>query len=185
MERGIRFNKFWIFVWGIFFMIVIIIAVTALFSQKQTTTGSNPGETAVKSLTCESDSYYYPFFKYDNSTKKHFKIVATFSDQAFRTISLQQMLYYNDEEETKNSEALNHAAMNISFSERGMDADALGANYAMLKEGLRFSLYGEYEHMKTNEVDYFLLGESNSYDYEYLKSTYEGLGMKCASTNVK
>ena len=184
MNKGIRSNRFWVLVWSIFFLIVAAVIIVVQFSQSQTKTGTNPEELTVSSLTCESDGLAYPFLTSDGSTHKSLKVVATFSGGLLRTISLQQMLYYNDAESIRRSETENHAAMNISFGENELDPDSLEANYATLSDGMRFGIYGVFSRMKLAEFQYFLLGQVENYTYDYVRLTYEGLGMTCSEEDV-
>ncbi|MBQ6461583.1 hypothetical protein IJJ36_04140 [Candidatus Saccharibacteria bacterium] len=182
--RGLKSNRFWVLIWGCFFAVIAIVLIVSLLSQRRLIMGGDIEDTHIKSLTCESDSYLYPFFVFDQSIKKEFKIILTFDERSFKTISLQQMLYYDDDEYIKQSETKNHAAMNISFGENGLKADALDAVYARRKDGMRFGIYGVREGISDNAMRYFLLDEAEGYDYDNVKLIYEGLGMICTSMNI-
>lgn len=183
-EAKLNWNRFWVLVWSIFLLAVAVVVVVAMMSQRQTKSGSNPEEVKVQSLTCESDNVIYPFLKYDNSVQKNLKIIATFDGDKIDTISLTQMLYYADEETVIQSEGENHAGMNMSFGENGLEADALEANYAKLKDGLRFGIYGVYDKMTEAEMQYFLLNNGKERTYNDVKLTYEGLGMICVGDSL-
>ena len=89
------------------------------------------------------------------------------------------MLYYDDLDLIKQSEGENHAAMNLNFSEDGLGADALEANYAKLSDGIKISFYGTYEKNGEIGMKYFLLDKIKERSYENVKQTYEQLGMNC------
>ena len=135
-----------------------------------------------KSLTCKSDSLAYPFFEHDESTSKMLKIVAPMNGERLHAISLQYMLYYDNNELIERSESDNHAAMNLDFANNGLQSDALSANYAKLSDGLRFSLYQTMEQMQEMEKQYFLLEKNEVYDIDKLNQTYSALGMNCEIT---
>ena len=52
-------------------VVVIVIIVLILMRGTTTTSGGYPNPESTKSLSCNSDTYTYQFFKYDNSTKKN------------------------------------------------------------------------------------------------------------------
>ncbi len=184
VERHIRANRFWVLVWSIFFAIFAIVIAISLASQRGVKKGENPDAIYLSSLTCESNEYIYPFFTFDESVKSELRIIAIFGDNEFKTISLQQTLYYDDDESVAASEAVNHAAINISFGDNGLEADALGANFANTQGGMRFGLYETREKIEDEYMQYFLLDEAGGYDYEHVKRAYEELGMTCEGANV-
>lgn len=184
MSRLEKTNRFWVLMWGIFFATLAGLLVFVIFSQNETKSGENPEMTSVQSMACESDSIFYPFFTFDESSRKDLKIMVTFDNENFRTISLRQTLYYDDEDLVSQSEGHNHAAMNISFGENGLEADVLDANYATLEEGMRFSLYGVFNKMRPAEMQYFLLDGMKDYDYKTIRAKYEGMGFACKEDNL-
>ena len=182
--RNLNSNRFWVLMWGCFFALIAIVLIISLLSQRLVTISDDVEDVYIKSLTCEADNYLYPFFVFDQSIKKEFKIIVTFDEESFKTISLQQMLYYDDDEYIKQSETKNHAAMNISFGENGLEADTLDAVYARRKDGMRFGIYGVREGISDEAMKYFLLDEAESYDYDSVRLIYEGLGMICTGMNT-
>ncbi len=180
-EKGIKSNRFWVLVWGIFFAIIAFLIFVSLFSLRKEKSGENLEAVHIKSLTCTADDFLYPFLVFDNTNKKDFKVVATFDGDKIKSVSLQQMLYYDDLDLTKQSEGENHAAMNLSFSENGLGADALEANYAKLRDGIKISFYGTYEKDGETGMKYFLLNKVKELSYENVKQEYEKLGMDCES----
>ena len=181
--------------------------IASLLSQKQTSSGGGTEIVKIKSLTCKTDNYLYPLLKFDESDKKELKIVATFGESDLKSISLQQTLYYSDADLVSRSEGENHAAMNVSFAENALGADALGANYAKLSNAMVFGLYAVGDEMNETAMRYFLLdgadkkdendvgvetggeNEANGIniivgkDYSGAKQIYEGLGMSCVGEN--
>ena len=180
-EKSIKSNRFWVLVWGIFFAIIAFLIFASLFSQRQEKTGENSEAVHISSLTCTADDYLYPFLVFDNANKKDFRIVVSFEGEKIKSASLQQMLYYDDSDLIKQSEGENRAAMNMSFSENGLDPDALDANYAKLKDGIKISFYGSFERDGKTGMKYFLLDESKEYNINSAKQSYEALGMNCES----
>lgn len=179
VEKGVKSNKRWVVFWCAVLVVVLVIVCVAFSSQRRVTTGENPETTHVDALTCRSEDYLYPFLAYDESDSKEFRIVVTFNGDKFRSVSLQQNLYYSSEEEITKSETENHAAMNESFMRDGLIADAVNATYAKLQEGMRFGLYGVYEQMKSKEMKYLLIDGARGYSYDALKQQYEEIGLKC------
>lgn len=177
--KGIKSNKRWVLFWCAAFVIVFAVVMISFSSQRQITVDDGPTVKSVESLTCESSDYLYPFFVYDKSDRKSFRVLATFNGGVLRTISLQQYLYYGDEASVTASEADNHVAMNRSFGENGLVADGLNATYSRMQDGLRFGLYAVYEQMKNVEMQYFLLDGLNEYNYENLQQQYEKIGLQC------
>ena len=173
-------NRFLILVWGLIFAVVVIILLASFFSQNKIENGSRTEIIEqTKSLTCESNQYLYPFLKFDESDRKELKIVVTFNDDTFKVISLQQTLYYSDPELVMQSEAMNHAGLNVSFGENGLETDAFEANYAMLEDAMRFGIYGERNSVDDVGMQYFLLETIDKYDYEQIRNAYENLGLIC------
>ncbi|MBP5513154.1 hypothetical protein J6X73_03295 [Candidatus Saccharibacteria bacterium] len=173
----------WILVVSLFFACVAIVLFLSITGQRKTTLGSNGEVEHVRSLTCESDDFLYPYLKFDESDKKEFRIIVTFNGDEIRAISLQQMLYYNSDELIVGSEAENHAAINLSFAGDGLMADAFRANFAKLSDGLRISLYGMGEQMGNEFKKYFLLDTVNDANHENILQNYEAMGLKCVGKN--
>ncbi len=140
---------------------------------------------ASKSLTCEAEGMQYPFFEYDNSTKKTTKINATFSGNKLDTISLIQELYYNNSDEIARSEAENHSALNLKTQGEGLGPDAFGANYAKLSDRLKFSMYAKAEKLEYETVKYFELDwvESGTYNLPTMEKIYTEKGFNCETIN--
>lgn len=181
MKGGIGIlNRFLILVWGLVFSVVVVILLASFFSQNKFESGSRTEVIKqTRSLTCESDQYLYPFFEFDESDRKELKIVVTFDDEMFKVISLQQTLYYSDPELIVQSEAMNHAGLNVSFGENGLETDTFEANYAVLEDAMRFGIYGERNSIKDVGMQYFLLEGVDEYDLEHFRQAYENLGMVC------
>ena len=183
ITRTEKSNRFLVLIWSVFFGVISMGLAVSIFSQRETKSGSNEDEVHVKSITCQSDDFIYPFFKDDEIVDEEFKIIVIFDGEIPRTLSLQQVLYYNDIESIKRSEAENHAIMNNSFDNDGLGADAVNATYSLLSNGMRFGLYGVYEKMSEIEMKYFLLEGVEQYDSETLKSAYEKMGLRCIDSN--
>ena len=181
IKKAIKSNERWIMVWIMLFSGLAGWLVWMILSQNHSYVSKEPEVMTVKSLTCTSDSYLYPLFLYDESDKKDFKIIVSFAGDEIRTISLQEKLYYGDKSKIIASESVNHAEMNNSFGRDGLQADALGASYSEMDDGLRFGLYENYNKLDEKSIKYFLLDEKKQFDYNGIKKAYEELGLECSA----
>lgn len=167
---------------GIIMILAVLIFVACIFLQGETkTTGNWPKPYRSESLTCNIEGAEYPFFKYDNSKKKTTKINVEFENDNLNIISLVYLVYYDDSDQIIKSEAENHAAMNLKIQAEGLGSDALGANYARLKDSFKMSLYATKKDLNINTVKYFELDwiESGIYDLATTKAIYEEKGFVC------
>ncbi|MBR3122221.1 hypothetical protein IKF28_02125 [Candidatus Saccharibacteria bacterium] len=181
VKKGIESNKRWIAFWIVALSVIIVFVGWAAIGQHRSDTNEGPKTTQVKSLTCKSDDSLYPFFTFDDSDRRELKTIVTFIGDDVGSISLQQMLYYTDAGLIPKSESENHAAMNNSFSRDGMAVDALDATYAVLSNGLKFSIYSKFDKLNDNEMKYFLLDNLDEYDYNKIKEAYTDLGLNCGN----
>ena len=181
VKKGIESNKRWIAFWIVALSVIIVFVGWAAIGQHRSDTDEGPKTTHVKSLTCKSDDFLYPFFTFDSSDRRELKTIVTFMGDDVRSISLQQMLYYSNEELIAKSESENHATMNNSFSRDGMAVDALDATYAVLSSGMRFNIYGSFDKLSNNEMKYFLLDNLDGYDYNKIEEAYTDLGLNCGN----
>lgn len=182
IEKGIKSNGRWVIFWSIVFAIAAVVIIVSIFSQVRFDTGGEAKVTEIRALVCKSDDYFYPLLSYDESISKEFKIITTFAGDEVRSMSLQQMLYYDNNEQITMSEAENHAEMNKQFGQDGLPADALDASFAMIDNGLRVGLYSTYDRLGANSMKYFLLKETRDYDYSSIKDYYTELGLKCSDS---
>lgn len=167
---------------GIILAVIIIVLFILLLNGKTTTTGNYPDNVSDESLTCTANNIKYPFFTYDNATKKEAEINILFSRDKLKSIALTYSLYYDNQQSITGSEAHNHAAMNISFGKNGMGADALNANYAKLENRMRMSLYANGNEISNISLQYFFI-TTNSIpeNVAAFKNIYQGIGFKCES----
>lgn len=177
--------KFWLVSVGLVLLIIIAISALILFFTKGNVvvTGEYQATESVRSIACEARGLGYPFFKYDNSIDKTITVKATFNNDSLNTIALVYMLYYTDEATVKTSEAENHAAMNLRFQSEALGADALGAKYARLTDGMKFSLYADKSEMNGRTIKYFLLDNISDYGIKTLIDKYQMLGLNCEVNN--
>ncbi len=169
---------------GTTLILTAIVLFLCFFLQGETKITDNGGTTTVtKSLSCEIEGVQYPFFDYDNSTKKTTKINATFDNDELNTISLVHELYYNSSDEVTRSEAENHAALNLKTQDEGLGPDYPGANYAKLSNPnrLKLSLYIQGKKLNYGTVKYFELDwvESGTYNLSTVEKIYTEKGFKC------
>lgn len=171
---------------GTSLLLTAIVLIICFFLQGETKVVNNGATVeSSKSLVCEAEGKQYPFFKYDNATKKTTKINATFNGEKLDTISLIQELYYNSSDEIVRSEAENHAALNLKTQGEGLGPDAFGANYAKLSDRLKFSMYARAEKLTYETVKYFELDwvESGTYNLPTMEKIYTEQGFNCSAKN--
>ncbi len=136
-----------------------------------------------QSLACEAEGIQYPFFNYDNSTRKTTRVNATFSGEKseLNTISLIHELYYNNSEAIERSEAENHATLNLKTQDEGLGPDAFGANYAKLSDRMKFSMYAKASELKYETVKYLELDwvESGVFNLPTIEKIYTSKGFTC------
>ena len=170
---------------GMFLVIVAVVLLLAFFLRGQTTvSGENPDVKSTISLNCVSDDYKYDFFPYDNSDNKNLKIDIIFENEKVSSASLVYMLYYQNAENITESDAENHASMNINFSKDGLEADALNANFSKLSDGLKMSLYANIEDINDVTSKYFLLDYfDKGYTIKNIQRVYESKGLICKSNH--
>lgn len=158
----------------------IVLIIMFLLRGETTVTNSDPETVNRTTVSCEVTDLEYPFFRYDNSTKKTTKVTFLFNDDKFKTISLAQTMHYDDSDSVRGSEAQNHAAMNISFGENGLDADAFSASYSMQDDKMIMTLYATGEDFDTNTSKYFLARNYSSRStLDGLKKNYTEQGFTC------
>lgn len=170
---------------GMFLVIVAVVLLLAFFLRGQTTvSGENPDVKSTISLNCVSDDYRYDFSPYDNSDNKNLKIDIIFENEKVSSASLVYMLYYQNAENITESDAENHASMNINFSKDGLEADALNANFSKLSDGLKMSLYANIEDINDVTSKYFLLDYfDKGYTIKNIQRIYESKGLICKSNH--
>lgn len=169
-------------------LIVFIIAILGLIlffltRGKTTTSGNYPDNVSDESLVCSGENIDYPFFTYDNAIKKTAEIKALFSNNELKSIALTYSLYYNDVQSITASEAHNHAAMNKSFGEIGLNkADAYNAKYAKMEDRMQMSLYASGSEIDDTALKYFFIdtnhGETPNTVAD-VKAVYEEKGLQC------
>ncbi len=175
----------WLATAGISLILIAAALLVCFFlNGKTTVTGGWPEPETSESLSCEAEGRAYPFFRYDNSTKKTTKITAVFKNDVLKTISLVHELYYNSSAEITQSEAENHAALNLRMQDERLGADALGANYAKLEDRMKMSLFADADKLNSGTVKYFELDwtESGEYNLATARKNYEAKGYKCATS---
>ena len=182
VKKAVKSNSRWIVFWIVAFAVASIIITVSIFSQKREDDNEGATITVIKAVTCKSDDYFYPLFSHDEATKKELRIIVTFNGDDVRSLSLQQMLYYDDKDLAVKSEAENHAAINGHFGEDGMEADALGASFAVMGEGVRYGIYATYDELGMKGKKYFLLDKAKDYDFNSIKDAYTGLGLECSDS---
>lgn len=170
----------WFLIIGISLVLVAIVLMIYFFLQGETkVTGGWPEPEKSESLSCEVEGLTYPLFKYDNSSKKTTKVTAIFNDDRLEKMSLVHQQYYNNSSEIEQSEAENHAAMNLRMQDEGLGPDALGMHFARLSDSLKMSLYADASEINGSTVKYFELEGVSKYDEDTIRTAYEQKGFGC------
>ena len=182
IEKRVESNRRWVGIWAVVFAVIAIIIGVSVFSLTRLDSGEEIGSLQVNALTCKSNDYLYPFFVFDNSDSKEFKLIVTFVNDEARSLSLQQWLNYSNKEIISKSETMNHAVMNKLFEADGMEPDSLGASYSSMHDGVRMGLYSEFKKVGAVGMKYFLLDNVGQYDYNGIKQAYVNLGLSCVDS---
>lgn len=171
-------NTGWLLPVGLILLISIILLVIWIMMQGKTTiVGDTPGAEKSKAVTCTIENMDYPFFDYTEADKKTATIKAVFTKDNIDSISLTYKMNYDNKEAVKNSEALNHAAMNNSFGSV-LGPDALGATYSTANKAFQMTLYASKSDLNENSRKYFLMEAPLKGLKEY-KTHYENNGFEC------
>ena len=168
---------------GVIFLVLAAVFLIWFFLQGQTMImGDFPEPEVSTSLTCTSNTYSYPFFVYDNSLGRELTVNSVYGDDKLKYISLTYSLKYNSSEAIYESEAQNHAEMNILFSNDRLEADAFGAKYSRMSGEMQFSIFANADTINTNVGrKYFLLEGAGQgpYSLKTVESLYKQKGLKC------
>ena len=162
---------------------IAIILILLFFMQGSTTiSGEFPDLEKTESLSCTAENIDYPTFVYDNSKRKTTKIDAVFKDGKLQSISLVHTLYYDNNKEIIDSEALNHAAVNIDSKA----ADIFDAHYSKFDDAMSMTMYTEYQNLNNSNKKYMMLNlvSINDLDFESVKQNYETQEFICRVDNI-
>ena len=147
-------------------LVILAVVLFLLMRGKTVTVGQYPDPVSSIGVSCANTTDKCPIFTYDSADKRETTVSMIFSGEKLTSISLIHKLYYSSENLITGSEAHNHAAMNIDFGKNHLGADALGANYARLSDGMKMSLYAKADNITAVTAKYFLI----NFD-EYLPET--------------
>lgn len=165
---------------------LIVIALILAMRGETKTIGDYPEDVEGESLVCESHSIKYPFFANNDGRSRHLKIVANFYDKELSALLLTYTLFYDDESQITDSEAQNHASMNISFAENGLSADAFSINYSKMSDSLKTILYVNRVDFNTTSARYFMIDVKEKKDLpdtiKEFNKTYNSQGFSCSIT---
>ena len=175
----------WMVTVGIVLLLVATMAFVLFLMNGQTTLmGEFEGKKISETLVCEQEGISYPIFNYDYADSRSLKINVVFESQKLSSISLIYKLDYSTEEAMRQSESLNHAAMNLSFYDDGLGADALNAKYSFLDNSLQMSIYAKRSDLSQKVLKYFMLGEIydlNKMDEKKITEIYIDAGLDCVA----
>lgn len=163
---------------------LILTAVALLiwfFLNGQTTvTGEQTGVTQTSSLTCKIENAQYPIFTVDEATKKETEVKVLFDGDRMNSVSLTQTMYYDSPENAKMSRNHNHAAMNTSFGNAGLAADAFNANYTATDDRMIMTLYAAESEYNEVTAKYFLAnGTSKRSSIDEFTKVLNTQGLSC------
>lgn len=166
--------------------LVVVIVILNLLNGSVTVSGQYPGSEKTYSLTCNSSTWDYPIFNYINTNKKEVKIIAIFDNEnMLHRISLLYVLTYDNSSTAKHSRDVNHAAQNLSYADRGLNADALLASYYTNDGIFQFNISANSDEINGNTDIYFSLGDilDGNYTKETVERAYTSQGFNCIESN--
>ena len=170
---------------GIALICIALVLIIMFGLQGETKISGNfPNPEKTSSLHCEVVGHSYPFFTYDNSKKRTIEVDAVFTGNNLDMVALVYTLNYDDEDTIKESEAVNHAAMNKHFAEDNLGHDLFGSTYTVLSDGVKYNISAKADEIKSSEeAKYFLLdgtgSENTSYTIDSMEKIYRQKGLKC------
>lgn len=186
-NRKKRDKNTWLIITSIILVcIAAFCLILFLIQGKTTVTDSYKSATETQGrLICESQTTTYPLFTYDSSTSKSMKITAIFKNNDLNSISLIYKLNYDNVEEITQSEASNHASLNLTTQKDGLGPDAYNATYGKLNDGLQLSLYATGGDIDDKALRYFMLENLTSVPYskDKIAKIYTNQGLKCETDN--
>lgn len=160
-----NFRHSWLVAAGIALIVIVVAIIIWLFAKSETTTtGYFPSNTKTTNLSCQKDDIDYPFFANNGATSKKATINSLFNKDELKTISLQYIVTFKDSKNMKLDASLSQAAMNQSFSNVGLDADAFWADYSSNGNSYTMSLYAPAEDFKENAKKYFYANNLSAND---------------------
>lgn len=184
MKSSLKQRNVLILVGSLLIILAIGLMIWFFMHGETTVSGNFPGKETSKTLVCKKDNVDYPFFVYDESSQKETKVDIIFSDNEVKTISLKHILHYDSENKISASEARNHAAMNKSFGQDGLGADALGISYTIGANKFAISLFINGDKLSSVTNKYFMAdGLSRKSSVEDYKKHYVSNGYSCSETN--
>lgn len=137
--------------------LVIFLIIKWLNSENITRFGDSPEATKSFALVCVNDDAEYPYYNYEGATRHETKITAMFTDDKLKSISLANTLFFDNVDDVVRSEALNHAAMNLSFAENHLGLALFSAAYARLEDRMVGSIYTASDDFRDGVAPYYLL----------------------------
>lgn len=166
-------------------LVVVILFVSLLFAMRgeNITVGAWPETESTDSLSCSSNNVEYPFFKYDNSTKKKMEVSMIFENSILKSTSLLYVLYYPNVEEVNRSNAINQNAMGRNMGENGFSTTAFNINYQILADSLQMSLFMKSDEITDESSKYLLLDsiDTRGLTKTALKNAYSNKGFACTN----
>ena len=167
-------------------LLIMVIALIAHFlTGSSKLSGSSIGSKRDStSLSCFNDNMLYPFFRYDNSSKKEIRVDARFIDEDVESISIKLSMSYGNNDEANTSEIQNRAALGIRLGNDGLNADDLSMSYSTNDGTTIISMYADKAKIDNVTEKYFLINDDvlKRSANEYMK-LYQTQGFQCAIQN--
>lgn len=163
---------------------VVLLAVFLVNGQTQVG-GAYPAPVTSKTLVCETSGLAHPVAGDKFATSSTMKINAIIDGEKLKVISLIYTTNYADEVAAEDGRNEEHAAMNLSYADEGLEVDALGASYSRSGTKVTMSLYATANEVNSVSEKYLLLDGlgTGNYTAKLMKTAYEQKGFKCIENN--
>lgn len=158
----------------------VVLMILFLLRGEKVVGGQYPEPFHTKSLSCTKEDESYPFFRYDESTKKTIEVLGTFDDNVIRAISLKYVLYYSNPEQIPISIAQNQAALNLRFQEEGLGNRAFSASYSDGGDKMTLTLFEDGTNLSAQKTKYFLVDGVTDFSAEGLEKHFTSRNYICS-----
>ncbi len=178
-------NSSFYYISAIFLILIAIVLVVLFFLHGETTYINNDGSVDLSLyLSCESNKVDYIYYIDKQASEKNLRINATFKNNEINSISLIYYLKYSGDYSIREKEAVMHAAMNKAFDKYSLGADAFGATYSKIENGVQLSLYADKADINGISLGYFMLDNvSGVYTRDKVTKQLTSKGLDCLINN--
>lgn len=181
----IKSANLWSIIAGILLITTSMVLLVWFMARGETAIDNGTAEVyRSKTLTCKIDNYRYPFFTHDESIEKSLEVDFIFGEKDIQAVALKYILKYKNADDVRQSEAKNHAAMNISFSNDKINTDALSTSYSKQNDKLITTLYADNSNLDKKTKKYFLINDESDakMPIDFYEKNYTTKGFKCEKT---